>query len=236
MQPNDDFRDEAGERERRKRLVVVLGVLTLFAILVGTTVIGVVINWPPHRHAPTPALLRHPKTYDAKVTALRATRCLAPSARNCRIVGARLEAGPDKGKVTSFRFGDSGGAATPSIGDTLIVYRNPLPPGARLVGQKITQYQFVDFQRRMPLLWLTIAFALFAAVAGRLHGVRALIGLAASLATIVFFVVPTIDQGKPPLQVAAFGALGVMLLTIPLVHGGCANSLAACLVLRSRCC
>jgi uncharacterized membrane protein len=31
------------------------------------------------------------------------------------------------------------------------------------------------------------------------------------------------------LQVAAFGSLGVMLLTIPLVHGGGAKSLAACL-------
>jgi hypothetical protein len=79
---------------------------------------------------------------------------LAPSVRNCRIVTVRLEAGPDKGKLTSFRFGDSGGAATPGIGDTLLVYRNPLRPGVRLVGEKITAYQFVDFLRRSPLLWL----------------------------------------------------------------------------------
>jgi uncharacterized membrane protein len=229
MQSADDFWDEAGERIRRRRLLVVLGLLTVFAILVGTTVAGIAVNWPKHRHAPTPALLRVPKTYEAKVTALRATPCLAPSARNCRIVTARLEGGRDKGKQTSFRFGDSGGAATPSIGDTLLVYRNPLPPGARLVGQRITPYQFVDFQRRTPLLWLTIAFAFVAIAAGRFHGLRALIGLGASLATIVFFVVPAIDQGRPPLQVAAFGALGVMLLTIPLVHGGGAKSLAACL-------
>jgi uncharacterized membrane protein len=229
MTNSHDFWDEAGERARRRRVLVVLSLLTVFAILVGTTIVGVVANWPKHRHVPTPALLRHPKTFEAKVTALRSTRCLAPSAHNCLIVTARLESGPDKNKETSFRFGDSGGAATPSVGNTLLVYRNPLPPGARLIGQKISPYQFVDFQRRAPLLWLAIAFAVITIAAGRLHGLRALVGLVASLATIVFFVVPAIDQGRPPLQVVAFGGLGVMLLTIPLVHGGGAKSLAACL-------
>ncbi len=209
--------------------MVVLGLMTVFAVLVGTTILGIVENWPKHRHVATPALLRHPKTYEAKVTALRATRCLTPTTQNCRIMTARLENGPDKGTSTSFRFGDSGGAATPSIGDTVLVYRNPLPPGARILGAKITRYEFVDFQRRGTLLWLAILFAVAAIAAGRLHGLRALVGLSASLATIVFFVVPAIAQGRPPLQVAGFGALGVMLLTIPLVHGGGAKSLAACL-------
>ena len=40
---------------------------------------------------------------------------------------------------------------------------------------------------------------------------------------------PAITTGRPPLQIAAFGALGIMLLTIPLVHGGGAKSLAACI-------
>ncbi len=77
------------------------------------------------------------------------------------------------------------------------------------------------------MLWLLAAFALVVVAAGRLHGLRALAGLAASLASVVFFVVPAIGDGRPPLQVAAFGGLGVMLLTIPLVHGGGAKSLAA---------
>jgi uncharacterized membrane protein len=46
---------------------------------------------------------------------------------------------------------------------------------------------------------------------------------------VIFFVVPAIVDGQPPLQVAAFGGLGIMLFTIPLVHGGGAKSLAACL-------
>ena len=43
---------------------------------------------------------------------------------------------PGQEQADVVRFGDSGGAATPSVGDTLLVYRNPLPPGARLIGQK----------------------------------------------------------------------------------------------------
>jgi uncharacterized membrane protein len=68
------------------------------------------------------------------------------------------------------------------------------------------------------MLYLALAFSLVVLVAGRLHGLRALVGLSASLATVIFFVVPAIADGKPPLQVAAFGGLGVMLLTIPLVQ------------------
>jgi uncharacterized membrane protein len=115
------------------------------------------------------------------------------------------------------------------LGDKLLVYKNPLPPGARLAGVKVPPYSFSDFQRQQPMLWLLALFAVVVLAAGRFHGLRALAGLAASLATVIFFVVPAITDGRPPLQVAAFGALGVMLATIPLVHGGGAKSLAACL-------
>jgi uncharacterized membrane protein len=75
---------------------------------------------------------------------------------------------------------------------------------------------------------LTFAFIVTAVVTGRTRGLRALLGLGLSLAMVVFFVVPAIADGRPPVEVAAFGGLGVMLLTIPLVHGGGAKSLAAC--------
>ena len=90
-------------------------------------------------------------------------------------------------------------------------------------------YAFDDFQRTRPLGVLALAFALLAIVTGRLRGLRALLGLALSLGVVVFFVVPAIADGRSPLAVVMFGALGVMLLTIPLVHGGGAKSLAACL-------
>ncbi len=116
-----------------------------------------------------------------------------------------------------------------ALGDKILVYKNPRLPATALGASTLPEYSFSDFQRHQPLLWLALAFALVVVGAARFRGVRALVGLVASLAMIVFFVVPAIADGRPPLQVAAFGGLGVMLLTIPLVHGGGAKSLAACL-------
>jgi uncharacterized membrane protein len=216
------------ENEVRAR-VVVLALITLFAILVGTTVLGIVVNWPRERTIATGQSFGHPHNVRATVTAMRAVRCQTPAARSCSNVTVRLDSGPDKGKSTSFRFGDTGSDATLALGDKVLVYKNPLPPTARLAGVRVPPYAFSDFQRQRPMLWLFALFVVVVLVAGRLHGLRALAGLGASLATVFFFVVPAITDGRPPLQVAAFGALGVMLATIPLVHGGGAKSLAACL-------
>jgi hypothetical protein len=73
MSETHSFWDHGTERARQRQVLVVLTLLTAFGILVGTTLLGVIVNWPPHRHRPTPALLRHPKTFDATVTGLRAT-------------------------------------------------------------------------------------------------------------------------------------------------------------------
>ncbi|MCW2963667.1 MAG: YibE/F family protein [Actinomycetia bacterium] len=212
----------------RARLIV-FALITLFAILVGTTVLGIATNWPRHRTVPGVSSYQHPKTIDATVTGLAAVRCQVPAAHNCSNVTIRLDSGRNKGTSATIRFGDTGSDAKVSLGDKLLVYKNPLPPGARLAGVKVPPYSFSDFQRQQPMLWLLAFFAVVVVAAGRFHGLRALVGLAASLATVIFFVVPAITDGRPPLQVAAFGALGVMLATIPLVHGGGAKSLAACL-------
>jgi uncharacterized membrane protein len=219
---------DVDDGHRRRDVLTILSLLTLFAVLVGVTVVGIAINWPAHRTVGG-AQFRQPKTYDAHVVALRAARCQAPSARHCSIATVRLDNGPDGGTRTSLRFGDTGSDARLSLGDSILVYKNPLPPGAQLNGVKVAPYSFSDFQRHGPLLWLLAAFAAIVLLAGRFSGLRALVGLAASLSMVVFFVVPAIANGRPPLQVAAFGALGVMLLTIPFVHGGGAKSLAACL-------
>jgi uncharacterized membrane protein len=55
------------------------------------------------------------------------------------------------------------------------------------------------------------------------------VGLAASLAVVIFFVVPAILDGRPPLAVALAGGVAVMLVTIALAHGLGAKSIAAAL-------
>jgi uncharacterized membrane protein len=213
-----------------QRSPVALAFIALFAILVGVTVLGVAQNWPRTRTIPTPASLRQPKLLKAHVVALRTMRCRVPGLKGCSLVTAQLDEGSDKGKRTAFRFGDTGGDVQLGLGDRVLVVKNQLPPGAvGGAGTALERYSFADFQRGHPLLLLLFVFAVVVLVGGRFHGLRALAGLAASLATIVFFVIPAIVDGRSPLQVAGFGGLGVMLLTIPLVHGGGAKSIAACL-------
>jgi uncharacterized membrane protein len=212
-----------------RRSPTVLAFSAAFVVLIAVTIGGVVAEWPTHRTIPAPPTLRHPKTYGAQVVAERSTRCQVPGTSGCSVVTVRLTDGPDRGMRTSFHFGDGGGTARVELGDRVLVYKNPVPPRTVRGRVHVEPYSFADFQRGRPLLYLLVVFGIVVVAAGRFHGLRALIGLAASLATIVWFVVPAIADGKPPLQVAAFGGLGVMLLTIPLVHGGGAKSLAACL-------
>jgi uncharacterized membrane protein len=212
-----------------QRSPVALGFMALFAILVGVTVLGVAENWPRSRTIATPGSLHQPRLLEAHVVALRAQRCRVPSMHGCSEVTVKLDEGPAKGHTTSFAYGDTGGNASIGLGDDVLVTKNQIPTGALAASAgHLEQYSFADFQRGHALLALLLLFAAIAVVGGRLHGLRALFGLAASVATVVFFVVPAIVDGRPPLQVAAFGGLGVMLLSIPLVHGGGAKSLAAC--------
>jgi len=93
----------------------------------------------------------------------------------------------------------------------------------------VDPYGFSDFERRTPLFWLTLIFAVLVLFTARLRGLRALLGLGASLAIVVLFVVPAILDGRSPAAVALVGAFAVMFATIPLTHGLGAKTIAACL-------
>jgi uncharacterized membrane protein len=80
-------------------------------------------------------------------------------------------------------------------------------------------YSIYDFERTSPLLWLVALFVGVVLLVGRWHGFRSLIGLVLSLGIVVGFIVPAILAGESPFAVAFFGALAVMLVTLPLSHG-----------------
>lgn len=89
------------------------------------------------------------------------------------------------------------------------------------------RYSFGDYDRRPALAWLAGAFVLLLVVASRVAGVRALVGLGASLALVVVFVIPSILAGHSPLAVALVGSLAVLLATIPVSYGIGAKAIAA---------
>jgi uncharacterized membrane protein len=106
-------------------------------------------------------------------------------------------------------------------GDALQVVRNE--------GGAGDAYSFSDFERRTPLYALFALFAVLVVVLGRMKGLRALVGLAASLVVVTQFIVPAILEGSAPLPVALVGALAVMLITVFLAHGTGVTSIAAVL-------
>ena len=64
------------------------------------------------------------------------------------------------------------------------------------------RYSFADFQRSTPLLWLVAAFVVVVVAFGRWQGVRALMGLAASGAVLLAFLVPALLRDEPAVPVA----------------------------------
>jgi uncharacterized membrane protein len=196
-----------------------------FLIALGaTTVAGVAANWPQQRSIAVPD--GRPPTIRATVIVAVATPCSTPGHQGCERLTVRLETH----QTTTLDPLDPTIGGRVSVGDAVLVYRNPFPAGSRGPdGKPLGEYAFADFERSPQLLWLAVAFVLTAALTGRTRGLRALVGLGLSLSMVALFVVPAIAHGRSPVTVAAFGGLGVMLLTIPLVHGGGPKSLAACL-------
>ncbi|MEN2981217.1 MAG: YibE/F family protein [Thermus sp.] len=101
----------------------------------------------------------------------------------------------------------------------------PADGGGFRPGQGVVLYReggrvYVTEPDRIPLLLALLGlFALFAALLGRGKGVRGLLGTFLSLLVVVYFVVPRVAAGGNPLLIAFLGSLGVLFLTIYLVHG-----------------
>ena len=76
-----------------------------------------------------------------------------------------------------------------------------------------------DYVRRGGLLWLVIAFVAIAALVGRGKGLRAVIGMAISLAVILALIVPAIVAGWNPVLVAILGSSLILASSVYFVHG-----------------
>jgi uncharacterized membrane protein len=191
------------------------------AALTVATLIAMALLWPTGK---SDLKLATPPSEQAEVVAVAATQC-PQGLRNCRRITIELGSGPDSGRTFDIEEGGGGSVLRLSPGDAIRVNRNPqvdAPAG-------VQPYSLADFDRRTPMVWLVVAFVVIAALFGRRRGVMALVGLVVSLGVVVFFIVPAILDGRPPLAVALAGSLAVMLATIGLAHGVGAKSQAAAL-------
>jgi uncharacterized membrane protein len=189
--------------------------LTIVVVIVGAlTVLGLIAFWP---RGDAPDLGVQPNTYvDATVTGIDTDTCDNPefdAPADCQIVSARLTSGDDEGDEVSFQV-----LATqfdiPELaeGDEIVLLDVATsPPEFR--------YSFADFQRETTLLWLAGAFVLVVIAFGRWQGVRALVGLAASGAVLIAFVVPALLRDEPAVGVALAGTAAIAFVALYLAHG-----------------
>jgi uncharacterized membrane protein len=202
---------------------VVDGLGALLGLLIVATIVGLAVLWP-HGSLGRKGQFGPIRTVGAVAEAVTTQPCRLSASHRCRVATVRILDGPDKGDHTRLTTVAAIGSLDVSEGDRIRVYRNVVPPGG---GATVDKFSFADFDRRGPMLWLTLGFGVLLVLTGRLHGLRALIGLLASLVIVVQFMVPAILHGSSPFAVALVGAFAVMLVMMPLSYGIGAKSLAA---------
>lgn len=97
-------------------------------------------------------------------------------------------------------------------GDPIRVLSLPMATGA-------APYVFVDLVRGPPMALLAAVLVLLVLAVARLRGIGALVGLAVSVAGVVWFTVPALLEGQPPLPVALITAAALMFALLYLAHG-----------------
>jgi hypothetical protein len=102
------------------------------------------------------------------VDQVKDTSCRTSLTGQCRIVTARIRDGRGKGTRTSFEIVPAPGLGGLKAGYAIRITRNPPPPQG--ATRRLPAYSFSDFDRRGPMLWLGIGFAMLLLASGRLHG------------------------------------------------------------------
>lgn len=188
------------------------------------TLAGLVWLWPagePGSGLTGPAA----RGYRATVVAVQEIACPSLEGQGelrCERATARLDEGPDEGLEVTFELAEGPTTRRLRQGDGVLLARAS-------EGPPELAYAFLDYQRARPLLLLGVLFAAVVVALSRWRGLAALGGLALSLAVLIFFVLPSILAGEPPLAVAVTGSAVIMFAAIYLAHGFNARSSTAIL-------
>ena len=153
--------------------------------------------------------------------------CGATVSTDCKRVRIHLDSGDDRGTTGIIQWNANGDDPPVHLGDKIRVVAAPPVPGYD--QENVAFYTLVDYQRGGALIALFVVFALLVIVLSRWRGALSLVGLGASLAVILLFIVPGVLKGKPPVAVAIVGSLAVMFVTVLLAHGAGPKSMAALL-------
>jgi uncharacterized membrane protein len=160
---------------------------------------------------------------NGRVTAVGEAPCAFDPAATCRVLTVEVVVA-ERPVTADYVTVAEEPAALMRQGEDAIVQVAGTGDDAEIVGvtppDVQTAYQFSgEFQRRPVLLWTTVLFAIVVIAVGRWRGVGALGGMAASLAVLLLFVVPSLLDGNNPMLVAIVGATIITALTLYISHG-----------------
>jgi uncharacterized membrane protein len=195
-----------GRQLRRVALAVVAPVALV-------TLAALVWLWPSD-DITVPQQTAGVEQFHGEVTAIEREECpekLPDEVNGCGSATVRITSGADEGEEVTTPLPNGPGAPEIDEGDDVVLIQSENPDG------KV--YAVVDHQRASELWVLLGAFALALIAFGRWRGVSALAGLAVTFALLVYFVVPAILGGEPPLLVALVGAAAITLTVLYLTHG-----------------
>ena len=203
-------RDERGRTPRAAWLV-----LAPIALL---TLVAMVWLWPTGDVVPEGGQ-GSADQYDGRITAIERSECteeLTDDVNGCGTATVSLETPEDDPRdepVDSAEVPLPNGPGAPEVeeGDDVVLILNETPDGE--------SYAIVDHQRGTGLVVLAGAFVLAMVAFGRWRGVSALAGLGVTFLLLLYFVVPAILAGSPPLLVAIVGSAAIMLTVLYLTHG-----------------
>ena len=190
--------------------------LAIVVIAAGATAIGMVVLWPSGKDTGIARFLGPPaELVPAGVEAVNPKPCAGTTADQgvrCTEVTVIPSRGQDKGTAVELELAEGPGTPKVEVGDKVVLgFTADAPPGS--------QYYLSDFQRRAPMLWLAALFVAAVVVLGRMRGVRALVGLAITMLTLVAFLIPAVLEGRSPVAVAVVAASFILLINLYLTHG-----------------
>lgn len=190
--------------------------LGAIALVLGiATVVAMVALWPSRNVRAEEGVGPSPRVYSATVTKAESFRCNdtpTGTAGTCRRYRVELTQGPDDGEIRTIQFSDAPSTPRLSIGDDVIVAKiRGAEPGF--------DYSYSDRQRRSPLLWLAVLFAVVVIAIGRLRGLAALVGLAASISLILWFMLPSMLDGHSAPVVAIVSATAIAFVVLYVTNG-----------------
>ena len=193
----------------RRILAASVGVIVL------CTLVGLALWWPRGDAAIEAGALGFADQVDATVISTEVEPCSYDATFDCHVIRARVESDDVLPDVASLEFEVGTRTAATSVGEGDGIVLNDAGPDV----PDFVRYSFADVQRTTPLVVLTLVFVAAVVALGRFRGFLAVVGLGGSLGVLLYFTLPALLRGSPPVGVALTTAAVIALGALYLAHG-----------------